>query len=285
MLLKLTSAPHARTQKIVPRGPNFFQESPPPFVSYMGWGGVWAKFCQGFPPMGQGGWNGSPSLRQNGRTKRFPLLPTVTIRPRSVTHAGWRGCLERGSEILLKCGTIAYRTAYMRGLFSISQTPQTYALSQVTIHTGSDPMRVERVAGEGILHNVETWNDRRGWKTRADCSSSTRRLRPLISPRWRPVLVLSPRRWKGWLDRGSCMMLKRDTISADGRHARTVLRRSDALDLCPLPGAVAILQILQASPPHKCQEWERQGKWRWTIRQSQGRGHLGHRGCIREKTM
>ena len=33
------------------------------------------------------------------------------------------------------------------------------------------------------------------------------------------------------------MLLKRDTIAADGRHAQTVLRRSDASDLCPLPGA------------------------------------------------
>ena len=31
MQLKPTSAPHAGTQKIVPRGPNFCQESPPPF--------------------------------------------------------------------------------------------------------------------------------------------------------------------------------------------------------------------------------------------------------------
>ena len=28
------------------------------------------------------------------------------------------------------------------------------------------------------------------------------------------------------------MLLKRDTIAADGRHARTVLRCSDASDLC-----------------------------------------------------
>ena len=36
MQLKPTSAPHVETQKIVPRGPIFFQESPPPFMKQMG---------------------------------------------------------------------------------------------------------------------------------------------------------------------------------------------------------------------------------------------------------
>ena len=55
------------------------------------------------------------------------------------------------------------------------------------------------------------------------------------------------------------MLLKRNMIAADGRHAQTVICLSDALDLCALLGAVASCQILQASPPHKCQEWARQG--------------------------
>ena len=48
------------------------------------------------------------------------------------------------------------------------------------------------------------------------------------------------------------MLLKCGTIAADGRHARTVLRRSDASDICPLPGAVTNCQILQTYPLHKC---------------------------------
>ena len=31
--------------------------------------------------------------------------------------------------------------------------------------------------------------------------------------------------WRGWLERGSSMLLKLGTIAADGRHARTVLHR------------------------------------------------------------
>ena len=99
------------------------------------------------------------------------------------------------------------------------------------------------------------WNAGRspiGPQTCADYSPSLRRLGPLTSPRWWSVPVLPPHGWRGWLERGSRMLLKRDTIAADGRHARTVLRRSDASDLCPLPGAVASCQILQTSPPHKC---------------------------------
>ena len=95
--------------------------------------------------------------------------------------------------------------------------------------------------------------------TCADCSPLLRRLGPLHSPRWKSVPVLPPRRWRGWLERGSRMLLKRDMITADRRHARTILRRSDASNLCPLPGAVASCQILQASLPHKFQWWARQG--------------------------
>ena len=43
--------------------------------------------------------------------------------------------------------------------------------------------------------------------------------------------VCTPSGWRGWLERGSCMMLKRGTIAADGRHARTVICCSDAADL------------------------------------------------------
>ena len=71
-----------------------------------------------------------------------------------------------------------------------------------------------------------------------------------------PSRICPHARWRGWLDRGCHMLLPRRTISADGRHVRNVLRLSDASDyfsddLCPLPGALASLQILQTSPPHK----------------------------------
>ena len=101
--------------------------------------------------MGQGGGHGSPSLRHNSRTNRFPLLPTVMFRPGSAPLAGRRGWLDRGSKMLLKCGTITYRTVDMRGLFSVTQTPQTYDLYQVTIRPGYAPPRVERLAAEGIM--------------------------------------------------------------------------------------------------------------------------------------
>ena len=52
--------------------------------------------------------------------------------------------------MLLKCGTIAYRTAEMSGLFSVAQTPRTSDIYQVTIRPGSTPPWVERVDGEGI---------------------------------------------------------------------------------------------------------------------------------------
>ena len=145
MQLKPTSAPHAGTQKIVPRGPNFCQESPPPiFFRNELWRCV-RIILPGIPPYGSGGGHGSSSLRHNGRTKQLPLLPTVTIRLGSYPHAGWRGWLERGLRMLLECGTIVYWTLDSRGLFSISQIPWTSALSKVTIRPSSAPPKVERV--------------------------------------------------------------------------------------------------------------------------------------------
>ena len=67
-----------------------------------------------------------------------------------------------------------------------------------------------------------------------------------------PSQVCPPAGCRGWLERRSRMLLKCDTISTDGRHERTVLRCSDASDLCPLLGAVASCQIIQTSPPRKC---------------------------------
>ena len=103
------------------------------------------------------------------QTSRTTALAQVKICTGSAPR-GWRGCLERGSKMLLKCGTIAYRTADMRGLFSVAQTPWTSALYQVMIRPGSAPPRVDRVAGEGISHAVETRHNRRGRKTYAYCS-------------------------------------------------------------------------------------------------------------------
>ena len=62
--------------------------------------------------------------------------------------------------MLLKCGTIAYRTTDMRGKISVAQTPRTSVLAQVTIHTGSAPPRVGRVSGEGIKNAVEMRDNR-----------------------------------------------------------------------------------------------------------------------------
>ena len=62
--------------------------------------------------------------------------------------------------MLLKCGTIAYRTADMRGLFSVAQTPRTSALAQMTIRPRSAPPQVERVDGEGTKNAVEMRDDR-----------------------------------------------------------------------------------------------------------------------------
>ena len=52
-----------------------------------------------------------------------------------------------------------------------------------------------------------------------------------------------------WLERGSCMLFPRRTITADGRHAHNALRHSDASDyfsdyLYPLPGAVSSCQLI-----------------------------------------
>ena len=100
-----------------------------------------------------------------------------------MTPRRWRGWLERGSKILLKCGTIAYRTADMHGLFSVAQAPRTSALSQVMIRPGSAPPWVERVYGDGIPHAVETRHNHRGRKACAHCSPLLGRLGPLPSPR------------------------------------------------------------------------------------------------------
>ena len=59
-----------------------------------------------------------------------------------------------------------------------------------------------------------------------------------------PSRICPPVGWRGWMERGSHMLLPHGTITADSRHARTVLHKSDASDyfsnyLCPLPGAVA----------------------------------------------
>ena len=94
--------------------------------------------------------------------------------------------------MLLKYGTIAYRTADMSGLFSVAQTPQTSAFSQVMIRPDSDPPRVERADGEGIPHAVETRHNIRRRKTCADCSLPLRRLRPLPSSRCLSQLPNSP---------------------------------------------------------------------------------------------
>ena len=56
-----------------------------------------------------------------------------------------------------------------------------------------------------------------------------------------------PARGRGWLERGSRMLLPRGTIAADGRNVRNVLCCSDASDyfyddLCPLPGAVEVVR-------------------------------------------
>ena len=71
-----------------------------------------------------------------------------------------------------------------------------------------------------------------------------------------PSRICLPAGRRGWLERGSHILLPCGTITVDGRHVRNVLRCSDASDyisddLCPPPGAVASHQILQTPPPHK----------------------------------
>ena len=212
----------------------------------------------------------------------FSCNKLVTISPGSATHAGWRGWMERESKMLLKWGTIAYRTTDMCGLISVAQTPRTSALAQVTICPRSAP---PRAGGYGGCRGDQKccWNTGRspiGTQTCAEYSPSIRRLRPLPSPKWWSVPGLPPRGWIGCLVRGSRVLLKRETIAADGRQGRTVLLHSDSSDLCPLPGALASCQIIQASHPHKCQEWARQVLW-WIIRKNWGRVNLGCRGWIR----
>ena len=55
MQLKPTSAPHAGTQKIFPRGPNFCQESPPPPGCLNGLGRCVSEILPGITPYGSGG--------------------------------------------------------------------------------------------------------------------------------------------------------------------------------------------------------------------------------------
>ena len=68
------------------------------------------------------------------------------------------------------------------------------------------PLRVERVAGEGIPHAVEMRDDRRGRQTCADCSPSLRRLGHLPSPRCGDQLPNSPNipspQMPGWARQG-----------------------------------------------------------------------------------
>ena len=52
--------------------------------------------------------------RRNGRTNRFPMLLTVTIRPGSAPPAGWIGWLERGSRMLLPRRTISVDGRHVR---------------------------------------------------------------------------------------------------------------------------------------------------------------------------
>ena len=115
------------------------------------------------------------------------------------------------------------------------------------------PCGVERLAGKGIPHAVETrdnhLSDGRHAQTVLRLSDASD-LCPL--PGDDLSHVCPPAGWRGCMEMLSRMLLKRDTIAADGRHARTVIRCSDASELCPLPGAVASCQILQTSLPQKC---------------------------------
>ena len=100
--------------------------------------------------------------------------------------------------------------------------------------------RVERMAGEGILHAVETRDDH--LSDGRNARTVLRRLDALDLchlPGNNPSRVCPPAGWIGWLEKGSHMLLKRDKIAADRRNAKTVIHHSDSSDLCFLPGAVA----------------------------------------------
>ena len=109
--------------------------------------------------MGQGDRHGYPSLRQKGRKRLFQLQQIDNDQSRVCSPRGVEGWLERESKMLLKCGTIAYRTTDMRGLISVAHTPWTSALTQVKIRPRSAPLRVDMVAGEGIKNAFEMRDD------------------------------------------------------------------------------------------------------------------------------
>ena len=75
------------------------------------------------------------------------------------------------------------------------------------------PRGVERVAGEGIPHAVETRDNLCRWQTCTDCSPLLRRLRPLPSPRCRSQFPNSPNlpspKITGWARQGQQRMIRK----------------------------------------------------------------------------
>ena len=109
------------------------------------------------------------------------------------------------------------------------------------------PRRGFRGATHQGLSCVRGGHRRNGW-TKRSLPLPTSTIRPRSPP---------PAGRRGRLERGARMLLPRGTIAVDGRHARNVLRCSDASayssdDLCPLPSAVASRLILPISPTYKC---------------------------------
>ena len=228
----------------------------------MGWGGVWAKFCQGFPPMGQRGGHGFPSLRHKGCTRWFQLQKIGNNQSRVCPQRGVERVAGEGIENAVKMQDDRL-SDHRHAQIDLCHSE----ISDLCPCLGDNSSWVFPPAGgeSGWRRDQKfCWNAGRlpiGPQICADYSPSLRRLRPLLSPRWWSVPGLPPHGCRRYVERGFRMLLKRDPITADGRHVRTVLCCSDASDLCPLPGALSSCQIIQASHPHNCHEWARQGWW------------------------
>ena len=131
------------------------------------------------------------------------------------------------------------------------QNPPPLALSPLLTSPASDPTRLSRCSPSSMFPQRIVVCQGRTNKKQSDNTI------PAATNGNNPSRICPPNGWRGRLERGSCMLLPRRTIDADGRYERNVLRLSDASDyfyddLCPLPGAVTSLQILPTSPPQKC---------------------------------
>ena len=164
----------------------------------MGWVGVWAKFCQGFPPMGQGCGHGYPSLRHKFRTRWFHLQKIgydhswvyPPHRVERVAGEGTENAVEMRDDRL---SDQRHARIDLRCSDTLELCP----------FPGNNPSRVCPPAGgeSGWRGDQKRcWNT--GWspigpQTCADYSLLLRRLGPLPYPRWWSTPGLPPHGWRG----------------------------------------------------------------------------------------